>query len=297
MEMFPIIFVFVTVILLVKTVKIVPQARVLVVERFGKFQKVAESGLNIIVPIMDNVRKSIDLRETFTDIPPQPVITKDNVTMQVDCVVYWQVTDAMKSVYEVDKVERGIELLTLSALRAIIGDMDLDDTLSGRDRVNTQMRTKLDMDTDKWGVKVTRVELRNIHPPPDIQQTMEKQMTAERTRRAAILTAEGEKQANILTAEGHKQRQILEAEGRAMAAIRVAEAEKESIRLVAEALKESAVNPGQYLIAVKYVEAMKEIAQNTNKTVFLPYEATGLMGSLGGIQELFKGMGGSGGAA
>ncbi|MCA1631578.1 MAG: paraslipin, partial [Acidobacteria bacterium] len=199
-----------------KTIKIVPQATVMIIERLGRFSRVAESGLNIIVPFLDkprgvywtNVRPgmaSIDLREQFIDLPPQPVITRDNVTIHVDSVVYWQITDATKAVYEVTDLLGGIVQLTITGMRAVMGDMDLDHTLSQRDQINTKLRMILDEATDKWGVKVTRVDVKNINPPEDVRVTMEKQMTAERTRRALVLQAEGERQANITRAEGEKQ--------------------------------------------------------------------------------------------
>ncbi len=297
--LFIIIFAF---IVALSSIKVVSQASVKIIERLGKYHKTAASGLNIIVPFIDSVRATLDLREQLTDIEPQPVITRDNVTMEVDCIVYWQIVDPIKAVYEISTLQRGIQQLTLSALRAVIGEMDLDHTLAGRDLINTKLRASLDSATDKWGVKVMRVELRNVVPPEDIRLTMEKQMTAERNRRATILQAEGEKQSAILraegqkqsaivSAEGQKQSAILQAEGQAEARLRVANAEAQAITMITDALKTRAGDPASYLIAMKYLEALRDIAANTQKTVFLPYEATGIMGSLGGIKEMLTQLG------
>ncbi|MGA2298784.1 MAG: SPFH domain-containing protein [FCB group bacterium] len=293
-----IIIIFFALIFASSTIKVVSQATVKIIERLGKFHKVAESGLNIIMPFIDKVRATLDLREQLIDIPPQAVITRDNVTMEVDCVVYWQIVEPVKTVYEIANVRYGIEQLTQSSLRAVIGEMDLDHTLSGRDIINTKLRGSLDAATDKWGLKVMRVEVRNIVPPEDIRITMEKQMTAERNRRATILIAEGEKQSAILRAEGQKQSAIvaaegqkqsliLGAEGQAEARMKVANAEGQAISLVATALKEETGDPASYLIALKYLEALRDISTNAQKIVFLPYESSGIMGSLGGIKELF----------
>ena len=289
-----VLFVFVVA---VSSIRVVCQASVKIIERLGRYHKTATSGLNIIIPFIDSVRATIDLREQLTDIEPQDVITRDNVTMQVDCVVYWQVVDPIKSVYEIASLERGIQQITLSALRSVAGGLDLDHTLSGRDMINTQLRAALDSATDKWGVKVMRVELRNLIPPEDIRITMEKQMTAERNRRALILQAEGEKQSAILraegmkqsaivSAEGQKQSVILAAEGQAEARLRVATAEGQAIGLVTAALKDQTGNPSAYLIAMKYLESLRDIAANSQKTVFLPYESSSVLSSLGGIREI-----------
>src|SRR5919106_5358828 len=213
-----------------KTIKIVPQATVMLIERLGRFSRVAGSGLNVIVPFLDkprgvywtNVRPglaSIDLREQYIDLPPQPVITRDNVTIHVDSVVYWQITDAGKAVYEVNDLIGGIVQLTITGMRAVIGDMDLDHTLSQRDQINAKLRIGLDEATDKCGVKVTRVDVKNINPPEDVRVTMEKQMTAERNRRALVLQAEGERQAAITRAEGEKQAAVTRSEGEKARAI------------------------------------------------------------------------------
>ncbi len=293
------IIIIVGLIIAASSIKIVNQASVKIIERLGKYHKTAHSGLNIIVPFIDKVRATIDLREQVLDILPQDVITKDNVTMQVNCVVYFQITDPVKTVYEISNLRWGLEQLTQSALRAVMGELDLDRSLAEREYINTKLRTSLDSATDKWGVKVMRVEVKDISPPEDIQKTMEKQMTAERNRRAAILEAEGDKQSAILRAEGNKQAAIvnaegdkqaaiLEAEGVANARIKVAEAEKQAITMITEALAQKETDPAQYLIAVRYLESLKEIADNTNKLVFMPYESTGILSSLGGIKELLN---------
>ena len=251
-------FGFIAIVLLViavKTIRIVPQATVMLVERLGKFYQVANSGLNILWPFIDKPRAvywtntrpgltSIDLREQYIDLPPQPVITRDNVTIHVDSVVYWQITDPIKAVYEMNDLVGGIVQLTITGMRAVMGDMDLDHTLSQRDQINSKLRIILDEATDKWGVKVTRVDVKNINPPEDVRITMEKQMTAERNRRAlvlqaegdrqaAITRAEGEKQAAVTRAEGEKQSAILAAEGAAQARLRNAEAESEALGRIA----------------------------------------------------------------
>src|SRR5690349_12596333 len=254
-------FGFITIVLLVigvKTIRIVPQATVMLVERLGSFHHMANSGLNILWPFIDRPRAvfwtnsrpgltSIDLREQYIDLPPQPVITRDNVTIHVDSVVYWQITDAVKAVYEINDLVGGIVQLTITGMRAVMGEMDLDHTLSQRDQINAKLRIILDEATDKWGVKVTRVDVKNINPPEDVRITMEKQMTAERNRRAlvlqaegdrqaAITRAEGEKQAAVTRAEGEKQSAILAAEGAAQARLKNAEAEMEALNRIASAV-------------------------------------------------------------
>jgi regulator of protease activity HflC (stomatin/prohibitin superfamily) len=292
-----------------KTIKIVPQATVMLIERLGRFSRVATSGLNVIVPFLDkprgvywtNVRPglaSIDLREQYIDLPPQPVITRDNVTIHVDSVVYWQITDPIKAVYEVADLTGAIVQLTITGMRAVIGDMDLDHTLSQRDQINAKLRIGLDEATDKWGVKVTRVDVKNINPPEDVRVTMEKQMTAERTRRAlvlqaegdkqaAITRAEGERQAAITRAEGEKQSAILAAEGAAQARLRNAEAEAEAIEQVARVMLDHG-NPAQYLITQRYIESLKEMSRGQNaKVIFMPVETTAMLSSVGILKEMF----------
>ena len=266
------------------------------IERLGRFHKRADAGLNVIVPFLDSVRATIDLREQITQIEPQAVITRDNVTMKVDAVIYFVIADPVRATYEVQNLGWGIEQLALSALRNVIGALDLDHTLTSRDTINTQLRAALDQATQQWGVKIMRVELKNIDPPQDIKLTMEKQMTAERSRRAmvtnaegekssAILKAEGQKQAQIVNAEGQKESAILAAEGQAQARLRVAQAEAQAIQVVAEAIG-AAGNPAQYLIAQRYLETLGQMGAGADKIVFLPYEASGVLASLGGIREL-----------
>ncbi len=307
-----IFFMFIAIALLVvaaKTLRIVPQATVMLVERFGRFDKIAASGLNILVPFLDKPRAvywtgtrpgitSIDLREQFIDLPPQPVITRDNVTIHVDSVVYWQITDPVKSVYEVADLLGGIVQLTITGMRAVMGDMDLDHTLSQRDQINAKLRIILDEATDKWGVKVTRVDVKNINPPEDVRLTMEKQMTAERTRRALVLQAEGDKQAAITRAQGEKQAAItrsegekesavLQAEGAAQARLRAAAAESEAIARIAQAM-EGHGNPAQYLITARYIESLKEMTRgNNSKVIFMPVETSGMLSSIGAVKEMF----------
>ncbi len=285
-------------VILFKAVKIVPQKQVKIIERLGKYHRTAEAGLNTIFPFIDSVRETIDLREQISKIEPQPVITRDNVTMEVDAVIYYLIADPVRATYEVQNLRWGLEQLTLSALRNVIGQLDLDHTLSSRDTTNMQLRSALDSATQQWGVKVMRIELKNITPPEEIRLTMEKQMTAERTRRAVVTTAEGEKSSAILRAEGQKQAQIvnaegakeaaiLAAEGQAQARLRVAQAEAQAVEVIAAAMG-TAANPAQYLIAQRYLESLSAIAKDADKLVFMPYEATGVLSSLGGIRELLN---------
>ena len=290
-----------------KTIRIVPQATVLLVERLGKFDKVAERGLNILVPFLDKPRAVfwtntrpgltlIDLREQYIDLPPQPVITRDNVTIHVDSVVYWQITDPIKAVYEINDLVGSIVQLTITGMRAVVGEMDLDHTLSQRDQINAKLRIILDEATDKWGVKVTRVDVKNINPPEDVRITMEKQMTAERNRRAlvlqaegdrqaAITRAEGEKQAAVTRAEGEKQSAILAAEGAAQARLRNAEAESEALTRIAQSIP--GADPGQYLITVRYIESLRDMTRtNNSKVIFMPVETSAMLSSIGAIKEV-----------
>jgi regulator of protease activity HflC (stomatin/prohibitin superfamily) len=288
----------VVVIVLLTGLKIVPQKQVLIIERLGRFHSQAEAGVNLIVPFFDSVRARHDLREQITNIEPQQVITKDNVTMEVDAVIYFLIGDAVRATYEVEKLHWGVEQLTLSALRNVIGSLDLDHTLTSRDSINTQLRAALDTATQPWGVKIMRVELKNITPPDEIRITMEKQMTAERSRRAVVTTAEGEKssailkaegrrQSAIITAEGEKQSAILSAEGQAEARLRVAEAEAKAIGVVTGALGVNG-KPAQYLIAKSYLESLTSMASGAQRTVFVPFEASAALGSLGAIRELWQ---------
>src|SRR5687768_717837 len=260
-----------------KTIKIVPQSSVLLIERLGRFHRIAASGLNIIVPFFEspravywsNIRPGttfIDLREQYIDMPPAPVITRDNVTINVDSVVYWQVTDPTKAVYEVADLIGAIVQLTITGMRAVMGEMDLDHTLSSRDQINAKLRIILDEATDKWGVKVTRVDVKNINPPEDVRITMEKQMTAERNRRALILQAEGdkgaaitraegEKQAAVTRAEGDKQSAILQADGAAQARLKAAAAEAQAIVQIGQSIG-NAEETTKYLITSRYIESL-----------------------------------------
>jgi len=293
-----------------KTIKIVPQSSVLLIERLGRFNRVAASGLNIIVPFFDkpravywtNVRPgvtSIDLREQYIDLPPQPVITRDNVTINVDSVVYWMITDPIKAVYEINDLVGSLVQLTITGMRSVMGEMDLDHTLSNRDAINAKLRLILDEATDKWGVKVTRVDVKNINPPEDVRITMEKQMTAERNRRALILQAEGDKQAAITRAEGekqaavtrsegNKQSAILDAEGAAQARLTAASAEAQAINQIAQVIG----NPeqtAQYLITARYIESLRDMTTTNNaKVIFMPVETSAMLSSVGALKEVFS---------
>ena len=302
--------------------KVVPQSETRVIERLGKFHKVLPPGLNIIWPIIDrpklittrsvvesrmgrpvvqmNETSNIDLREQVYDFPKQNVITKDNVTTEINALLYFQIVDPVKSVYEIDNLPNAIEKLTQTTLRNVIGELELDETLTSRDTINGKLRTVLDDATNKWGVKVNRVELQDITPPESVRQAMEKQMQAERNRRAEILKAEGEKASAILNSEGEKisainnaeaekQSQLLIAEGIAKAKIIQAEAEAQAITLVSDAIKSTHTDPATYLLATKYIETLKEMTSGqNNKTIYIPYEATNMLGSIGGIKELFN---------
>ena len=295
-----------------KSLVIIPQSETKIIERLGKFRAILKPGINIIIPFVDSAKtivtmtnrrylysSTIDLREQVYDFDKQNVITKDNIQMQINALLYFQIVDPFKAVYEINNLPNAIEKLTQTTLRNIIGEMELDQTLTSRDTINTKLRSVLDDATNKWGIKVNRVELQDIIPPTSVLQAMEKQMQAERNKRATILTSEGEKQAVILQSEGEKtstinraeaakQQAILFAEGEAQARIRKAEAEAIAIEKITEAVGQS-TNPANYLLAQKYIAMMREVAQgDQTKTVYLPYEATNLLGSIGGIKELFK---------
>jgi regulator of protease activity HflC (stomatin/prohibitin superfamily) len=291
-------FIALILIVLARSVKVVPQKQVKIIERLGTFHLQAQPGLNLILPFVDSVRASHDLRERITRIEPQPVITRDNVTMEVDAVIYYLLVDPVRATYEVQNLEMGIEQLTLSALRNTIGSLDLDHTLTSRDEINNQLRAALDAATQQWGVKVVRVELKNIDPPEEIKMTMEKQMTAERSRRAVVTTAEGEKasailraeglkQSAIVSAEGEKQSAILHSEGQAQARLAVAQAEAQALQVIAKGLGAEG-NPARYLIAKSYLESLNGIGANAQKTVFVPYDASAAMSSIGAIKELWN---------
>lgn len=311
-------------VIVVRGLRIVKQSEALVIERLGRYRTTLTAGINIIIPFVDRARPSvwryvkedalaervvvykmlerIDLRETVFDFPRQSVITRDNVVTEINALIYFQIVDPVKSVYEINNLPNAIEKLTQTTLRNVLGELDLDECLSSRDTINTKLRAILDEATNKWGVKVNRVELQDINPPQDIKEAMEKQMRAERSRRAQIIEAEGTKTAAILEAEGRKgadinqaegQRQaaVLEAAGRAEARLKVAEAEAEAIRKLAAAVANTKADPTQYLIAVRYVEALEKMMDTSNdksRVVFMPYEASGMMGSVGSIKELLK---------
>jgi regulator of protease activity HflC (stomatin/prohibitin superfamily) len=317
-----VILAFLVIIILFSGIRIVQQATVKIVERLGKYHKTLESGINIIIPFLDKVKlintritkydsqgrayvvnyyeSYIDLRERVFDFPKQNVITKDNVTLEIDALLYFQITDPFKSVYEIENLSIAIEKLTQTTLRNIIGELELDQTLTSRDTINSRLRQVLDEATDKWGVKVNRVELKDITPPKEIKDAMEKQMRAEREKRQTILVAEGEKQAKILQAEGERARLIAEAEGAKQAAvlkatgeaeakIKLAEAEAQSINLVKNVLKNEKIDPAQYLVAIKYIQTLRDIAgQNGEKIIYMPYESSALLSSIGTIKEIFK---------
>ncbi len=281
-------------------IKIIHQAETMIVEKFGRFDRKLESGINIIIPIYEKPRKikwrevktdlqgqnyyiyretdRIDLRESVYDFPKQRVITADNAGIEINALLYFQVVDPIRATYEIANLPEAIEKLTQTTLRNVIGELELDQTLVSRDTINLKLRKILDEATNKWGVKVNRVELQDISPPRDIQEAMEKQMRAERDKRAAILEAEGEKKSAILIAEGQ-----------AEARIKVADAEREAIKLVTEAIKETASDPAHYLIAIKYIETLKEmVSGKDNKVVYLPIEATGVLSSIGGIKDMLS---------
>ncbi len=311
--------------IVVKGVRIVQQSQAMVIERLGRYHKTLAAGINIIIPVIDKPRamtwrhildtpqgrkvtrfkdyEKIDMRETVFDFPKQGVITKDNVVTEINALIYFQIVDPVKAVYEISNLPSAIEKLTQTTLRNVIGELELDECLTSRDTINMKLRTILDEATNKWGVKVNRVELQDINPPTDIKEAMEKQMRAERSRRAQIIEAEGGKTAAILDAEGRKgadineaegkrQALILKAEGEAQARLTIAEAEAEAIRRIADAVKDSKADPTQYLIAIKYIDTLEQILREGKagqKTVFMPYEAGGLMSSVGGLKELLDG--------
>ncbi|MCK4312473.1 MAG: SPFH/Band 7/PHB domain protein [Candidatus Cloacimonetes bacterium] len=297
-------------ILITKGLVVIKQAQVMIIERLGKYNRTLESGLHIIWPVVDKSRQinwryvktdfkgnkyiqiktesRIDLRETVYDFPRQNVITSDNVTIEIDALLYFQVTDPVKATYEINNLPNAIEKLTQTTLRNVIGELELDKTLTSRDTINTKLREILDDATDKWGVKVNRVELQDINPPEEIRIAMEKQMRAERDRRAKILEAEGEKRSAILVAEGDREAKIKRAEGEARAKVLVAEAEAKAIKEVSQAVKTTGTDPAQYLLAVKYIKAFNEIVQKDDKTVVIPYEASAMLGSIKALEKVFK---------
>ncbi len=291
-----------------RMIKIVTQSEVLVIERLGKYSKTADAGVLFLVPILDRVRARVDLREKTMDVQPQSVITKDNVTIKIDTVVFYQITDARRAVYEIQNLQAGIKYLTTTTIRDVVGKMDLDSTFSSREQINSQLREILDIATDKWGCKINRVEIKDIDPPKDIREAMEKQMNAERTKRAVILEAEGqrqsaitiaegqkeslilqadaEKESNIRRAEGEKQARILRATGEAEAIKAIAEAKTREIEQVYGAIKNA--DPNDKLVQLKALEALEEISKGEANKVFIPFDATKALASLGSMKEITK---------
>ena len=277
-------------IVIITNISVVQQSRAYVIERLGAFHSVWGVGMHFKFPFIDRIARRVSLKEQVLDSPPQPVITKDNVTMQIDTVVYFQITDPKLYAYGVEQPMAAMETLTATTLRNIIGDLELDQTLTSRDVVNTKMRAILDEATDPWGIKVNRVELKNILPPQDIQNSMEKQMKAERDRRQAILQAEGQKKSAILIAEGEKESAILRADAEKQAAILKAEGEAEAIRKVQQALADSLemLNksaPSDQVIKLKSIEAMQKVADGKATKIIIPSEMQGLVGLANGIVE------------
>ena len=303
-------------------ITIVQQSETLVVERLGKYHRTLQSGINFILPIIDRARpiysryeynlgngitrvitrpsNKIDLREQVYDFPKQSVITKDNVTTTINALLYFQIVDPMKAIYEIDNLPNAIEKLTQTTLRNVIGELELDETLTSRDTINSKLRAVLDDATNKWGVKVNRVELQDITPPESVRRSMEQQMQAERERRAKVLEARGQKEAMILQSEGEKesqinqaeaerQTQILKAQGEADARVLQATAEAEAIRKVAEAIASTKTDPATYILVSRYIETLKEMATGQDsKLVYLPYESSNLMSALGAMTDLKK---------
>ena len=263
-----------------RTVRIIPQARAGIVERLGRYQRTLTPGLTILIPFMDRLKPLIDLREQVVAFQPQPVITEDNLVVQIDTVLYFTVTDAKSATYEIANPLQAIEQLTVTTLRNVIGSMTLEETLTSRDNVNQQLRVVLDEATGKWGIRVNRVEIKSVDPPGSIQEAMEKQMRAERDRRAAILTAEGVKQSAILTAEGEKQSAVLKAEGAKTAAILRAEGDSKAIETVFQAIHDG--RPDQELLSYQYLQMLPQLAQGSaNKIFVIPSEFTQALGNIG----------------
>lgn len=317
------VIVILAIVIITAGVKVVPQSETRVIERLGRFHSVLPPGINFIIPFIDRpkmiyqrtVERSIngrpiarmqstykiDLREQVYDFPSQQVITRDNVTTEINALLYFQIVDPKKAVYEIDNLPNAIEKLTQTSLRNVIGELELDETLTSRDTINSKLQIILDEASNKWGVKVNRVELQDITPPESVRVAMEKQMQAERNRRAEILNAEGEKQSLILRSEGEKasrinaaeaikQSEILRAEGEAQAIILNAQAEADAILKVAKAVDATKTDPATYMLAMKYIETLKEMTSGKdNKTVYMPYEASSLLSSIGSIKSLFPG--------
>ncbi|MCA3710513.1 MAG: SPFH/Band 7/PHB domain protein [Phenylobacterium sp.] len=299
--MFPLLtvglLVLLAIVVVLSTIKIVPQGREFTVERFGRYVRTLKPGINILTPFVETVGARINMMEQVLDVPRQEVITKDNVTVQVDAIVFIQVMDAASAAYRVTNLDFAITQLSMTNLRTVVGNMELDEVLSQRDHINSRLLAVIDEATSPWGVKVARIEIKDLLPPPDISNAMARQMKAERERRAVITEADGEKQAAIARAEGAKQAAILEAEGRREAAFRdaearerSAEAEAEATRMVSEAIAKGDVNAINYFIAQRYVDAFAKLAESPQqKTVIVPAEMSTIIGSIAGVSELLNG--------
>ena len=297
MKLFFLLLIVLIAILLIKSIKVVRQSEVYIIERLGKFHKAADAGLTIIIPFVDTIRSVVSLKQQTMDVQPQEVITSDNVTITIDTVVFYKVIDPAKAVYEIQSLKKGIEYLSITTIRDIVGKMELDETFSSRDSINEKLKNILDEATFQWGCRIDRVEIKDITPPPDIKDAMEKQMNAERNKRALILQAEGERQSAITLAEGRKEAAILDAEadreakirratGEADAIKQVAAAKAKEIQMVYDAIKES--NPDEKLVQLKSLEALQEVAKGDANKIFIPFEATSALGSLGAMKEVLS---------
>ena len=290
---FLLVLLVIVLLVLVSNIKIVPQAHAYIIERFGGYYQTWGVGLHFLVPFIDKIAKKVSLKEHVVDFPPQPVITEDNVTMKIDTVVYYQITDPKLFAYGVERPMMAIENLTATTLRNIIGDLELDETLTSRDTINTKMRAILDEATDPWGIKINRVELKNIIPPEEIQNAMEKQMKAERERRESILRAEGEKKSAVLLAEGEKESAILRAEAKKQAAIKEAEGQAEAIlavqTAVAEGIKKiNEANPSDAYVAMRALESFEKAADGKATKIIIPSQISGIAGLAASVKELIS---------